>query len=429
MFKLLKIFSKSNRLKIIFFLFLRSIYKMFDYKILLFLIPLVIILFFAYKEINTLKQNLEEINSRLRNHTTDISDNVNQCVDRIEKISKLHISELQNINKIQNQRINRISHVANDSDNETEGLSRPYISPNVFELSDTKPQKQLEKNIQQKEEGVDADRLYLSNGSDSVKIPIYTSNAQLYDDLEASSDDESDCSSSDDEESQYDSDSETTDSQYNENEIKEMEDDEMDSDFMVTRNDLYQTLSKSGFVDNIMSMFSMKEQEYKSHPIIESISDVDSVLEPVVEQVVEQVVDSVLEPVVEPVVDSVLEPVVEPVIESVLEPVVESVLEPVVESVVESVLESVVEPVVESVLEPVVEPVVESVLEPVLEPVVSQTPLNPNSVLKKTLDEYKLEELKFLAKKYKIPVMIKINDKMKIYKKAELYDLLKEIKN
>lgn len=159
---------------------------MFDYKIIFFIVPLIIVLILAYREINNLKQNIAEINAELKQQTTNISSNVNQCVDRIEKISKIHITELQNINKINTQRINKVNTVCIDSENETEGLSRNYISPegehedNQCETSKKEQPKPIEKN--------NKNDLYMS--SESIKLPIYEPEGILYDDLDDESDDE-----------------------------------------------------------------------------------------------------------------------------------------------------------------------------------------------------------------------------------------------
>lgn len=114
---------------------------MIDYKILFIIVPLVIIIVFAYREISVLKQNINDLNSELKQQTSHISENVNQCIDRIEKISKLHISELQNINKINVQKINKINTIkqlTHDTDNFSECLSGNAMSPLESERDDKK---------------------------------------------------------------------------------------------------------------------------------------------------------------------------------------------------------------------------------------------------------------------------------------------------
>jgi len=111
---------------------------MFDSKILIVVVPLVmvaILTFFAYREISVLKENLLRIDTELKAQSTNASINIDQCVERIEKISKAHITELQNINKINSQKINKINHIHMETE-ETEGLSRNYISPDDNEEHD-----------------------------------------------------------------------------------------------------------------------------------------------------------------------------------------------------------------------------------------------------------------------------------------------------
>lgn len=103
---------------------------MFDVKFILVLIPLVVLLFLAYNEISDVKKNVKQLTLELKNQTSSITQNVSQCVERIEKISQSHISELQTINKMNLQQINRVNCIRVDGEDESEGLSSNYMSPN-----------------------------------------------------------------------------------------------------------------------------------------------------------------------------------------------------------------------------------------------------------------------------------------------------------
>ncbi len=133
---------------------------MFDYKILFFTIPLIIILVLAYREIYTLKQSISEIDTELKHQTTCIASNVNQCVERIEKISKIHINELQNINKLNNQKINKTKMIITEEMCETDGLSKNYMSP--------------ENNIRERVHGTDDEQeKNLYDSEESIQFPLY----------------------------------------------------------------------------------------------------------------------------------------------------------------------------------------------------------------------------------------------------------------
>lgn len=107
---------------------------MFDVKFILVLIPLVVLLFLAYNEISDIKKNVKLLTTELKSQTTNITQNVSQCVERIEKISQSHISELQTINKMNLQQINRVNCIRIDGEDESEGLSSNYMSPNEKDI-------------------------------------------------------------------------------------------------------------------------------------------------------------------------------------------------------------------------------------------------------------------------------------------------------
>lgn len=107
---------------------------MFDVKFILVLIPLVVLLFLAYNEISDIKKNVKLLTTELKSQTTNISQNVSQCVERIEKISQSHISELQTINKMNLQQINRVNCIRMEGEDESEGLSSNYMSPNEKDI-------------------------------------------------------------------------------------------------------------------------------------------------------------------------------------------------------------------------------------------------------------------------------------------------------
>ena len=94
-----------------------------DYKIFFIIIALIIILVLAYREINYLKQNITEINDTLKNQSDGVRSDVSNCVDRIEKISEKHITELQHLHQINNQQINKVHKLCHESESASEGLS------------------------------------------------------------------------------------------------------------------------------------------------------------------------------------------------------------------------------------------------------------------------------------------------------------------
>lgn len=144
-----------------------------NYKIILIIVAIVIIIVLAYIEISSVKESLTVIDNKLKSQTSTITTDVSQCVDRIEKISKAHILELQNINKINSQQINKISSIYRETDNETEGLSRNYISPReVVELHEEKKEIEEKPKINNDEtKKEDDNEFYMSN--DSSKLPVY----------------------------------------------------------------------------------------------------------------------------------------------------------------------------------------------------------------------------------------------------------------
>jgi len=145
---------------------------MFDAKIILFLVPLAVLLYFAYTEISGIKENMKSIAADVKNQTDSITQNVNQCVERIEKISQTHINEIQTINKINLQQINRMHSIRGDEDVETEGLSNNYLSPTMKEqIVKTKPKINIiPKKVASPKR---LDDLYLSDIEDGKKsIPL-----------------------------------------------------------------------------------------------------------------------------------------------------------------------------------------------------------------------------------------------------------------
>ena len=144
---------------------------MFDVKIIIVMVPLIILLLLAYVEISDIKKNIKQLTSDVNNQTTNITQNVSRCVDRIEKISQSHISELQTIGKINLQQINRMSCIRVDDENNSEEMSN-YLSP-VEKESQLKPDNAPNGNMlpisEQRNTGVQKS-IFLSDAS-SPKVP------------------------------------------------------------------------------------------------------------------------------------------------------------------------------------------------------------------------------------------------------------------
>lgn len=442
---------------------------MFDYKIFLFIIPLVIILFFAYREISNLKQNIADINTELKQQSTTIASNVNQCVDRIEKISKIHITELQNINKINSQRINKISCICPESDNETEGLSRNYISP----VDDASPEKeQSNAHI-----GGVADvppennELYMS---ESIKLPVYDPNDPLVMKHEDMS------------ESRQDQETETDDEQNNSDDEDNMVMLEDIPTFqnvsapmpqincgnmfdtvvrLVAMNDVTNTMQCSGSPKHspIIERLSEQKDEHRSvlssksgsSPSVSSCSEQSSVCSDASHET-DTTQSSVSAKSIKSNASkkSVKSHASENSVKSNAskKSVKSSVSENYVKSNVSaksvkshaseksinsnvsknSVKSNVSKKSVKSNTSVKLDIPQETQPVPVEAPmpvaVVDTQKQDDGTVVPKSLDEYTLVDLKNLAKTHNVPIMAKVDGKLKQYKKAELYFMLKEIK-
>jgi hypothetical protein len=419
---------------------------MFDSKIIFFIIPLVIILVFAYREIGTLKQHISEITAELKQQTTDISSNVNQCVERIEKISKIHITELQNINKINTQRINQINSVCAESDNETEGLSRNYLSPTGEEEHKVETKNQTVKKPENTGQNNVLEKKIQRGGepfmsSESVNLPIYEPEGVLYDDVDEKDDDDSETSScSDDDE--YDG-SEISSSCDNENILNNLQGDNIQI-FGQYTNPINLFESVMGIKLVSMNDVVRTKMQQKNRPVIEPVSE-HSVEEVNCHMSELDTPDDELGKIIKSSTcctddfnsltqKDIIFPLTTAISEKEITEVEECVSHRSSTSTkskksISSSPKKTMSPIVETV------DVVETV-ERSEKPTKAPTPIKKQISSKrkshnelKSIDEYTLQELKTLAKNNDIPLATKVDGKPKQYKKLELYNMLKKIKN
>lgn len=380
---------------------------MFDYKIIFFIVPLIIVLILAYREINNLKQNIADINNELRQQTTNISTNVNQCVDRIEKISKIHITELQNINKINAQRINKVNTVCVDSDNETEGLSRNYISPEGECEDKKKTHKTNEKN--------NKDDLYMS--SESIKLPIYEPEGKLYDDLEDEEDDDENDDGNDEQSSNINKQQTQASNGFT---VSNFEHSQENS------NNLFST------VLGIISMNDMAQNNMdhvKEHPIIEPVSEHSSKHTHEISN--EHINDNKSDISEFNISDNEMG-------RAIMVDISDEKSSTTISSHKTTTSKKSSSRSSESTThtKPNKTGETELVTKSTLTDSSKKTSGGKKSqrkaqksIVEKTVDEYTLQELKSIAKENGITITTKVDGKLKQYKKSELYDILKKIKN
>lgn len=143
-----------------------------DAKIIILLIPIMVLLYIAYmeysdsKEISDIKKSVQTLSEGVKAQNNAFSHNVNACIERIEKISKSHISELQTINKLNLQQINHMSTIKVDGDDVSEGLSNNYMSPTVDQSG-----KKNSPDNDMKVVCCKRDELYLSDADEVKRAP------------------------------------------------------------------------------------------------------------------------------------------------------------------------------------------------------------------------------------------------------------------
>ena len=361
---------------------------MFDYKIIFFIIPLVIIVLLAYREINNLKQNISEINTEIKQQSVSISSNVNQCVDRIEKISKLHISELQNINKINSQRVNKVNNMCIESDNETEGLSRNYISPECENQNHCITTDNKDIAVQNKD-------LYLS---ESLKIPIYVPDDVLYDDLD-------DDNSNDDNNSSEDNKNDDCDDDENTNSV--------DVHAPTVENIMKPTQDGGNLLRSVLGLISMNDitnsfANTNTRPIIEPVSENTNDSQQKSSEVNEQ--------------NDITE------IEDSNESQHSSGSIKSEHSNASTTTSKSERSNTSSSSKKSIKSIRSEKSERSNVSIQSQKDMKCNNIIQKPVDDYTLQELKLIAKENGINITVKTDGKMRQYKKAELYDVLKNFK-
>lgn len=145
---------------------------MFNYKIIIIVVLLIILIYFAYTEYSYIHTSLNDIHLLLSKQNSDTCSHVEKCVNKIEQISKNHILELQNINKMNSQCINKMNKIELDVENDSEGLS-PKVQPDTKEETNEKIAEKNEDNETQENVAiVNKEDPYLSN-DDELKLPIY----------------------------------------------------------------------------------------------------------------------------------------------------------------------------------------------------------------------------------------------------------------
>lgn len=432
---------------------------MIDYKILLPIVIIILIvvgiIFFAYKEISTLKKHIKQINDNIQNNNSQIYTSVNECVNKIERISKTHISELQNINKLNAQYINTVNTVFHDSE-ESEGLSKNYVSPNNQDEHIATYHNEPNKNvcndnvcenhnmIQNNKQTNDDKELYMSN-DDSVKIPTY--NPQQHGNIKTlpnylnenyNKDDENEFNENEFDENEfdenddvieYDSEIKNTVENNDDNKNNKCNNEQIEHPIpiipMYGKNILNNVLSSicEKNIDLMFDLYNVNNTKNNSQPIIERLETPTHCDNLSNQQTKTQLCkitpqNDIINDIINDTKD---------VINSNKDNISNCSLKSFKSNKsCKSSCSSKSEPILSKKISPN-EDILSNNSNHSNNSNNSNQSNNSNKIILKSIDEYTYSELKQLAKKNNIPTSIKNEGKMRQYKKAELFEILSKI--